>query len=209
MQVSAFYCRIKALLFKGWIGLRPTTQQLWNMSEHLPESFLCFYKSFTVLKHTACYLFMLQYFFSTQSPCVLNFHFCILQVIKNWRCRRLGNEAADMSTVPLKNSSVRERTWILGTRPGKVCLRNYPVRACAAGVKQCLCVCPPKNIEKCFKQGRKGIYRRHSQRKTISIIILGHLCTWYKSRRFFTPLFQLLPIIGFVAPPLSKSHVQW
>ena len=137
MQVSAFYCRIKALLFKGWIGLRPTTQQLWNMSEHLPESFLCFYKSFTVLKHTACYLFMLQYFFSTQSPCVLNFHFCILQVIKNWRCRRLGNEAADMSTVPLKNSSVRERTWILGTRPGKVCLRNYPVRACAAGVKQC------------------------------------------------------------------------
>ena len=71
----------------------------------------------------------------------------------------------------------------------------------------CLCVRPQKNIEKCFKQGRKGIYRLHSQRKTISMIILGRFCTWYKSRRFFTPLFQLLPIIGFVAPPLSKSHV--
>jgi len=35
----------------------------------------------------------------------------------------------------------------------------------------------------------------------------GTTKTWYKSRRFFTPLFQLLPIIGFVAPPLSKSHV--
>ena len=70
----------------------------------------------------------------------------------------------------------------------------------------CVCVCPPKNIEKCFKQGRKGVYRRHSQRKSISIIILGCFCTWYKSRWFFTPLFQLLLIIGFVAPPLSKSH---
>ena len=70
-----------------------------------------------------------------------------------------------------------------------------------------VCVCPPKNIEKCFKQGRKGVYGRHSQRNTISIIILGRFCTWYKSRRFFTPLFQLLPIVGFVAPPLSKSHV--
>jgi len=41
----------------------------------------------------------------------------------------------------------------------------------AAGVKQCLCVCVclQKNIGKCFKQGRKGVYRRHSQRKTISI----------------------------------------
>jgi len=26
-------------------------------------------------------------------------------------------------------------------------------------------------------------------------------------RWFFVPLFQLLPIIGFLAPPLSKSHV--
>jgi len=70
---------------------------------------------------------------------------------------------------------------------------------CAAGVKQCLrvCVCPQKNIEKCFKQGRKDVYRCYSQRKTISIIILGRFCTWYKSRRFCTPLFQLLPIIGF------------
>ena len=81
----------------------------------------------------------------------------------------------------------------------------YPARACAAGVKQCLhirvCVCVRKK-KKCFKQGRKSVYRRHIQRKTISIIILGRFCTWYKSRRFFTPLFQL-----FVAPPLSWSHV--
>ena len=27
------------------------------------------------------------------------------------------------------------------------------------------------------------------------------------SRQFFTLLFQLLPIIGFVTPPLSKSHM--
>jgi len=71
----------------------------------------------------------------------------------------------------------------------------------------CVCVCPQKKIEKYFKQGRKGVYRLHSQQKTTSIIILGHFCTWYKSRRFFTLLFQLLPIISFVAPPLSKSHV--
>ena len=71
-----------------------------------------------------------------------------------------------------------------------------------AFVSVCVCV-SAKNIEKCFKQGRKGIYGRHSQRKTI-IIILGCFCTWW---RFLAPLFQLLPIIGFVAPPLSKSHV--
>jgi len=62
-------------------------------------------------------------------------------------------------------------------------------------------------MEKCFKQGRKGVYRCHSQQNTISIIILGPFCTWYKSRWFFTSLFQLLPIMGFVTPPLSKSHV--
>ena len=89
---------------------------------------------------------------------------------------------------------------------------NHPMRACAAGVKQmplcvCVCVCLQENIEKYFKQGRKGVYRCHSQWKTISIIILGRFCTWYKSRRFFTPLFQLLHIIGFVAPPPSKSHM--
>ena len=49
-------------------------------------------------------------------------------------------------------------------------------------------------------QSRKGIYRRHSQWKTISIIILGCFYTWYKSRWFFVPLFQLLPIISFMAP---------
>jgi len=71
----------------------------------------------------------------------------------------------------------------------------------------CVCVCSVKNIEKCFKQGRKGVYRCHSQRKTIRIIILGRFCIRYKSRQFFTLLFQLLLIIGFMAPPLSKSHV--
>ena len=88
------------------------------------------------------------------------------------------------------------------------------LHSCAAGIKQCLrvcvrvCVCVCVCVRKqCFKQGRKGVYRNHSQRKTISIIILGRFCTWYKSRRFFMSLFQLLPIISFVAPPLSKSHV--
>ena len=86
-------------------------------------------------------------------------------------------------------------------------LPHARMRSRGKAMLSCLCVCPQKNIEKCFKQGRKGVYRHHSQRKTISIIILGRFCTWYKSRRFFMPLFQLLPIIGFVAPPLSKSHL--
>ena len=34
--------------------------------------------------------------------------------------------------------------------------------------------------------------------------MLGRFCTGYQSRRFFTSLFQLLPIIGFVAPPLFE-----
>ena len=108
-------------------------------------------------------------------------------------------------------------------RKSKIAVCCYPVRACAAGVKQCLrvcvcvclsvcvsvcvCVCLQKNIEKCFKQGCKGVNRCYSHRKTISMILLGRFCTWYKSRRFFAPLFQLLPIIGFVAPLLSNSHV--
>ena len=83
-------------------------------------------------------------------------------------------------------------------------LPHARMRSRGKAMLSCLCVCPQKNIEKCFKQGRKGVYRHHSQRKTISIIILGRFCTWYKSRRFFMPLFQLLPIISFVAPPLSK-----
>ena len=110
-------------------------------------------------------------------------------------------------------SNVPSRTFGMynSTQERLLPLHFYPASACTAGVKQCLCVCvcvcPHKNIEKCFKQGRKGVYRCPSQWKTISIIILGCFCTWYKSRRFFTSLFQLLPIIGFVAPPLSKSHV--
>ena len=83
----------------------------------------------------------------------------------------------------------------------RMCSRGKAMPSCLC---VCVCVCPQKNIEKCFKQGRKGVYRCHSQWKTISIIILGRFCTWYKSRRFFMPLFQLLPIIGFVAPPLSN-----
>jgi len=87
-----------------------------------------------------------------------------------------------------------------------MCSRGKAMPSCLC-VCVCVCVCVCKKYWKCFNQGRKGVYRRHSQRKTISIIILGHFCTWYKSRRFFAPLFQLLPIISFVAPPLSKSHV--
>ena len=42
----------------------------------------------------------------------------------------------------------------------------------------------------------------------VTKVHLAHLShNWYKSRRFFIPLFQLLPIIGFMTPPLSKSHV--
>jgi len=43
--------------------------------------------------------------------------------------------------------------------------------------------------------------------KTTNEIILERFCTWQISRRFFSPLFQLIPIIGFLAPPLSKSHM--
>ena len=60
--------------------------------------------------------------------------------------------------------------WTEQMVPSLVILTHYPARACAAGVKHCLrvcvyvCVCLcKKNIEKCFKQGRKGVYRRHSQ----------------------------------------------
>jgi len=86
---------------------------------------------------------------------------------------------------------------------------HYPACACAAGVKQCLrvCVCVRKTKLKNASNRVTRRYRRHSQWKTISIILLGHFCTWYKSRRFFTLLFQLLPIIGFVAPPLLKTHL--
>jgi len=89
--------------------------------------------------------------------------------------------------------------------------------ACA-GVKQCihvcvsvcvvcvLCVCRQRNIEKCFKQVAKT-FTDVSQRKTISVIRLWRFYTWCKSRRFLTPLFQLLPIIGFVAPHILKSDM--
>jgi len=72
----------------------------------------------------------------------------------------------------------------------ELCIDIYPACACAVGVKQCLLVgvCRQKNFEKCFKQGC-GIYRHHSQQKTISIIRLGHFCTWYKPRWFFMPYF--------------------
>ena len=59
----------------------------------------------------------------------------------------------------------------------------------------CLCVCRQKNIDTSSRVAKA------TQRKTI---ILEHFCTWYKSRWFFSPLFQLLPIISFLAPPLSN-----
>ena len=49
----------------------------------------------------------------------------------------------------------------------------------------CLCVCVSAKKYWKMLQGCKGVYRRHSLRKTISMIILGRFCTWYKSRQFF------------------------
>jgi len=43
-----------------------------------------------------------------------------------------------------------------------------------------------------LQAGSLNIYRCHSQ---------WSQSIWYKSKRFFTLLFQLLPIIGFMAPP--------
>jgi len=90
-------------------------------------------------------------------------------------------------------------------------LGYYPACACAAGVKQCFCVCvcvrvSAKNIEKCFKQGCKGVYRHHSQQNN-----------QHNHTRTFLYLIQVQAILyavisatsyyWFVAPPLAKSHV--
>ena len=74
----------------------------------------------------------------------------------------------------------------------------------------CVCVCCECVGKEVLKNASSGVAKAFTdvnQWKTISIIRLGHFCTWCKSRRFFTPLFQLLPIISFVAPPLLKSHM--
>ena len=91
---------------------------------------------------------------------------------------------------------------------------SYLTHACTAGVKQCLCVCVCVCVcvvKEILKNASSRIAKAFADiivnKKTISIIRLGCFCTWYKSRHFFTPLFQLLPIIGFMAPPLSKSHM--
>ena len=99
---------------------------------------------------------------------------------------------------------------ILVKQPENLCMNFELWKQCLrACVYVCVCgwVCPPKILKNSSSRVAKAFTDVTVNEKTISIIILGHFCTWYKSRRFFTPLFQLLPIIGFVAPPLSKSHV--
>ena len=51
----------------------------------------------------------------------------------------------------------------------------------------CVCVC----VFVCV--GKKIFKSASTQWKTTNGIILERLCTWHKSRRFFSPLFQLLP----------------
>jgi len=149
----------------------------------------------------------------TDVSVIISPRWALIRVGINWgKCEQAPHSCGGLHSHYTANPKLlfQQIIWFLQ-------LQDYPshaitprVYAHAAGVKQCLrvcvCVCvSTKNIKKCFKQGCKGVYRRHSQRKTISIIILGCFYTRYKSRRFFTLLFQLLPIISFVA--VSKLHV--
>ena len=46
-----------------------------------------------------------------------------------------------------------------------------------------------------------AVYRHHTQHKTVSKIILGCFSTWYKSRRLFSPIFQLIFFFSFLRAP--------
>jgi len=77
-----------------------------------------------------------------------------------------------------------------------------------AVVSVCVCVCVGKKILKnASSRVARAVKDVYIQWKATNKITLECFCTWHKSRRFFLLLFQLLPIIGFLAPPLSKSHV--
>ena len=41
----------------------------------------------------------------------------------------------------------------------------------------------------------------------MNVIAFGGFCTKYKLRQFFSLLFQLLPIISFLALPILYSHI--
>ena len=72
------------------------------------------------------------------------------------------------------------------------------------GTRLVVCLClSPRNTE--AKQARQSIYRRYSllnneQNHTVTFLYLIQV-------KLFMPVFQLLPIISFLAPPLLKSHM--
>ena len=66
-------------------------------------------------------------------------------------------------------------------------------------------VCPKMASSRLAKMFTDFIIQ-HKQK--MNIILLGHLLTWYKSRQFFSPVLQLLPISILVAPPLLNSYTK-
>ena len=74
----------------------------------------------------------------------------------------------------------------------------YPARACAAGVKQCLrvcvCVCPQKYWKMLQTGSQRRLYKRHSQWRTFSIIIL---------RRSYTCMIQIQVVLNAVISATS------
>lgn len=79
-------------------------------------------------------------------------------------------------------------------------LNCYPMCACPDGIKQCLCVpmyvCQPA---KCFKQAFTDLILKAKQ------IILGHSVPKTNACHYFSS--SLFKFIGFLTPPLLKSHV--
>ena len=75
-----------------------------------------------------------------------------------------------------------------------------------------LCVCPCVHVSVCLSVSQKYCKTlqvgqlRHSKTNSQQVHI-GTFLSCYKSRWFFPALFQLLPIIDFLAPPLLKSHM--
>jgi len=93
----------------------------------------------------------------------------------------------------LQNSACTGKYWA----PLNDC---YPMCVCPDGVKQCLCVpmyvCQPA---KCFKQAFTDLILKAKQ------IILGHSVPNTNACHYFSS--SLFKFIGFLTPPLSKSHV--
>ena len=94
----------------------------------------------------------------------------------------------------LQNSACTGKYWV------PLHYYFFPMCACPDGVKQCLCVpmyvCQPA---KCFKQAFTDLILKAKQ------IILGHSVPNTNACHYFSS--SLFKFIGFLTPPLSKSHV--